>query len=170
MNIHWFGGALCLFYGTRCKNKRKSSSLHGTKEVLQSKQRLLDVELLDCGGWTGRTGPRPRTPWAPPPRTRHCRPSAGPWHDGPRPPASHRTQPHPVLVTHPWHVVEQLPVSEGEFILTNYWKNWLRGCWWSVEPFARCQHLIKHMQTSWWRARFSNEKIIRFRKTFCCNN
>ena len=28
-----------------------------------------------------------------------------------------RTQPHPVLVTpaatHPWHVVEQLPVSEG---------------------------------------------------------
>ena len=170
MNNHWFGGALCLFYGTRCKNKRKSSSLHGTKEVLQSKQRLLDVELLDCGGWTGRTGPRPRTPWAPPPRTRHCRPSAGPWHDGPRPPASHRTQPHPVLVTHPWHVVEQLPVSEGEFILTNYWKNWLRGCWWSVEPFARCQHLIKHMQTSWWRARFSNEKIFWFWKTFRCHN
>ena len=34
----------------KSKNKRKSSSLHGTKEVLQSKQRLLDVKLLDCGG------------------------------------------------------------------------------------------------------------------------
>ena len=50
-----------------------------------SKQRFLDVELLDCGGWTGRTGPRP----PPPPRRRHWRPSAGPWHDGPPPPASH---------------------------------------------------------------------------------
>ena len=32
---------------------------------MRNSKRLLDVELLDCGGWTGRIGPRPCTPWAP---------------------------------------------------------------------------------------------------------
>ena len=32
---------------------------------MRNSKRLLDVELLDCGGWTGRISPRPCTPWAP---------------------------------------------------------------------------------------------------------
>ena len=41
MNNHWFGGALCLFYGTRCKNKRKSSSLYGTENFVFPSTRKL---------------------------------------------------------------------------------------------------------------------------------
>ena len=45
MNIHWFGGAICLFYGTRCKNKRKSSSLYGTQNfVLPSTRKLYSLD------------------------------------------------------------------------------------------------------------------------------
>ena len=32
---------------------------------MRNSKRLLDVELLDCGGWTGRISPRPCIPWAP---------------------------------------------------------------------------------------------------------
>ena len=36
-----------------------------TVGMMRNSKRLLDVELLDCGGWTGRISPRPCTPWAP---------------------------------------------------------------------------------------------------------
>ena len=52
MNNHWFGGALCLFYGTRCKNKRKSSSLYGTQNfVLPSTRKQNSNKPSKYGGY-----------------------------------------------------------------------------------------------------------------------